>query len=87
MVRSARIIPVMQDGQAIGFKMMAIRAGSLWALLGLKNGDVVRTINEYEVTAADKALEAYSKLRQADELRVRLDRSGAPLVLTYVLKR
>jgi len=84
---SARIIPVMQDGKAIGFKMMAIRAGSLWALLGLKNGDVVRTINEYELTAPDIALEAYSKLRQADELRVRLDRSGAPLVLTYVLKR
>jgi type II secretory pathway component PulC len=84
---SARIVPTVEGGTVIGFKLFAIRAGSVLALLGLKNGDVVRTINDYELSAPDKALEAYTKLRQASELRVRVDRNGAPLVLVYVVKR
>lgn len=86
--RSARLIPVLrsedkQDNQIRGLKVFGIRGGSLLALLGLRNGDVVRSINGHDVSSPDRALAAYAALRDSDELRVAIERAGAAQTLTY----
>jgi general secretion pathway protein C len=80
-------VPAFLDGQPQGFKLFAIRPGSLFALLGLRNGDLVRGFNGFELSSLDKALQAYSMLRSRDEVKLDLERAGARLVLTYVLKK
>jgi hypothetical protein len=37
----ARIVPSLTDGAARGFKLYAVRRGSLWDRLGARNGDVI----------------------------------------------
>lgn len=85
LARSGRIVPVFKEGKAQGFKLFAIRPGSLLALLGLRNGDELRDINGFELSTPERALAAYASLRSASELRVSLVRSGAPLTRTYVI--
>ena len=42
--KQARIVPVLKDGESGGFKVFGMRAGSLFASIGLQNGDVVLTL-------------------------------------------
>ena len=55
----------------------------MYAKLGLNNGDTLHTVNGFELTSADKALEVYTKLRDATELTFELTRRGQPVSITY----
>ncbi len=84
--KGARIVPAMKNGKPEGFKLYAIRADSLYGKLGLVNGDTLNSINGFELTSADKALEAYTKLREATALQVDITRHGDSTKLTYNIK-
>jgi general secretion pathway protein C len=72
----ARVIPAMKDGETKGFKFYGIRKGSLPSLLGLKNGDMILSINGEELVSVDQAMGLYMKLRNASNLSLTLDRKG-----------
>lgn len=73
----ARIVPSFKNGEANGFKIFSIRPGSIYQKLGMQNGDVIKKINGYEINSPDKALEIYSKLKEASRIDVELERRGA----------
>src|SRR5690606_3564713 len=79
----ARVIPNFKDGKANGFKIFSIRPGSIYQKLGLKNGDVIRKINGYQMDSPEKALEIYAKLKESPRIEVELERRGS--VSTSVL--
>jgi len=74
--KGARVVPAMSIGRTEGFKLYAIRPNSLYAKLGLSNGDLIRSVNGFELTAPDKALEIYMKLKDATSLEIELTRRG-----------
>lgn len=84
--KGARVVPSMKNGKPDGFKLYAIRPSSAFAKLGLSNGDTLQSINGFELTSADKALEVYTKLREATSLEVEVTRRGKPLTLKYSIK-
>src|SRR5262249_59608821 len=65
LARDARIVPAYGDGQPRGFKVFAIRPGSFLARIGMRDGDVVRRINGFEMNSAANALESYTRLAGA----------------------
>ena len=83
LMRTARIIPHEQNGRVVGVKLYGIRRNSLLGRLGIQNGDVLRTINGYDMTAPDSALEAYARLRNAANLTVSITRRGQAKNLEY----
>jgi general secretion pathway protein C len=83
LARAARIVPSVVDGKPNGFKLYAIRPNSVYARIGLQNGDTVRAINGFEMTSPDKALEVYTKLRSASHLSVSINRRGQDTTLDY----
>ena len=85
--RSARVVPSMVLGQPDGFKLYAIRPSSTIAHLGLTNGDTIHAINGIELTAPDKALEAFTKLKTANEVTIDLTRRGHLLSLTLQITK
>src|SRR5690606_8464839 len=68
--RGARIVPSIKNGKANGFKLYAIRPSSVYAKIGLMNGDTIHSINGFDLTSPDKALEVYTKVREATSLSV-----------------
>ena len=84
-VRGARLVPAMKNGQPDGFKIFAIRPGSLWSTLGFGNGDTIRSVNGTEITSIDKALEAFVKVPDAKKLEVGIQRRGAAIQETLVI--
>jgi general secretion pathway protein C len=82
----ARIVPNFENGKANGFKLFSIRPGSLYSKIGIENGDVVQRINGYEMNSPDKALEIYSKLKDAASITVDLQRNGKKQTLSYQIR-
>ncbi len=82
----ARIVPSFQNGKANGFKLFSIRPNSLYSKIGIQNGDVVQKINGYEINSPDKALEIYSKLKDAQSITVDLIRRGKTQTLNYAIR-
>jgi general secretion pathway protein C len=83
LMRSARIIPHEKDGRTVGVKLYGIRRDSVLGKLGMKNGDLLRNINGFDMTSPDSALQAYTKLRSAERLSVAVERRGKPMTIDY----
>ena len=67
---------------AIDFPMFAktaLKTNPLYA-------DLIKAINGLDMSTPDKALEAYTKLKTASHLSVRLERRGEDLTLDYQIR-
>jgi hypothetical protein len=84
--KGARVVPAMKNGKPVGFKLYAVRPGSVYARLGFANGDTIKSTNKHALTSAEKALEVYTKLRDANQLVFELERRGKPVTLTITIK-
>lgn len=79
----ARIVPAFKDGVAQGFKLFSIRPDSIYTKIGIQNGDVIKRINGYDLNSPEKALEIYSKLKEASRIDIEVERNGATVRKTY----
>lgn len=86
MMRQARIIPYVKDGEPIGFKLYSIRPNTLYSKLGLKNGDAILKLNGVALTSPDQALEAYQGMKNAKTVTMDIVRRGEPKVLKYEIE-
>ncbi|MBL0217139.1 MAG: hypothetical protein IPQ07_25100 [Myxococcales bacterium] len=84
--KGARVVPSVKNGKPSGFRLYAIRPGSLFAALGLTNGDTLLSVNGFELTSADRALEVYTKIRDASALEIEIERRGKRLTLRYAIE-
>ncbi len=85
-MRSARIIPAMEGGKTLGFKLFGIRPGSPFANLGLLNGDQVTEIGGRTLDSVEAVLAALPELKKLSKWVIRGTRKGAPLEITVALK-
>jgi general secretion pathway protein C len=85
-VKGARVVPAMANNKPNGFKLYSIRPASVYAKLGLENGDTLQAINGMEMNSAEKALEVYTKLRDATTLEVSITRRNKPDTITYSIR-
>src|SRR5690606_30723498 len=81
-----RAVPHFEGGQSIGFRLFAIRRGSLFDRIGLKNGDIVTAINGSPMTDPSKAVSLLQELRDARSLEVDALRNQQPLKLSYTIQ-
>jgi general secretion pathway protein C len=85
MMTSARVVPQREGERITGLKLTGVRRGSTLAQIGLQNGDVLQSINGHDLTSPDRALEAYTKLREADHFSVTLMRAGRARSFEYTI--
>ena len=86
LMRQARIVPVQENGRTVGVRLNGIKADTLLGVLGMQNGDVLKTINGFDMGSPEKALEAYARLRTADKLTLSVNRGGKDFNLDYNIK-
>jgi general secretion pathway protein C len=76
LVRQARVIPHYKRGKPSGFKVVGIRSNSLFRHLGLKTGDVLKSVGGEELTSINKAFSLFEKLKTSDNLSLDFERQG-----------
>src|SRR5580692_8896491 len=86
LMRQARIVPEQENGKMVGIRLFGVKPETLLGVLGMENGDRLQTINGFDMTSPEKALEAYARLRTADHLTVQVNRKGSNMNLDYNIK-
>lgn len=69
-----------------GIRFVGIRPNTLLAALGLQNGDRLETVNGFDLSDPQKALEAFARLRTADALSLVVERQSQLVTLDYRIK-
>jgi membrane-associated protease RseP (regulator of RpoE activity) len=83
---AARVAPDVRDGKPFGFRIVWVKPGGPIAQLGLRNGDILVSVNGLDITTPDHALEAYGKLKAARRLVLGIVRDGQRATLEYVIR-
>ena len=58
----------------------------MYEKLGLKNGDIVKSINENNLSDPSQALKLFEQLKSERSIGVKLERDGAPRELKYSIR-
>jgi general secretion pathway protein C len=87
LAKTARLVPATKEGRTIGFKLFGIRPGSIAALLGFQNGDLVTAVAGKPLDGAEAALQVFESLSTVGaEIVVELERKGQATTLTLVIE-
>jgi general secretion pathway protein C len=78
-----RAVPHFEGGRSTGFRLFAIRQGSLFDKIGLKNGDIIQRINDADLNDPSRALALMQDMRNEEELTVEVIRNRQPQTLHY----
>lgn len=78
-LRQAVIMPAAGGG----FAVRGIRPGSLYAQLGLRTGDVIKSVNGQPVNTADDAIRLYQQMPNLSAVQMEITRGGQPEYLYY----
>jgi general secretion pathway protein C len=82
----ARVVPAFTNGVCKGFKLFAMRPDSIYARLGLKNGDILQRVNGFTLDSPTQALDAYNQLRSSSRIELEVERDGHVLRKTYAVE-
>lgn len=81
----AAVSPKMENGQSVGMQIRGIRSGTLLEKLGIKNQDVLESVNGEPLSSTDAALGAYTTLRTSEKFVIAVNRGGESMQITYNL--
>ncbi|MGE0870530.1 MAG: hypothetical protein AB7P03_18340 [Kofleriaceae bacterium] len=87
--RGAIITPAMNTGRPAGFKLGAIKRESLFARLGLRDGDTIVAIDEIAMDSMEHALDAYATAiarKPGQSVTIKLERGKTAVLLTCTVR-
>ncbi len=88
-LQDAKAVPYVvpgSGGEIGGFKMVAIKPGSIYEKLGLKTGDILKGVNGEMVDSPQKAMELYQALKNSSDIQLDITRNGQSSTLNYTLE-
>jgi general secretion pathway protein C len=82
----ARAVPYFQDGKTVGFRVFAIKPGSVFEKIGLQNGDIIQSVNGTELTDPTKAVSLFTELQNEGHIAVELKRNQQSKSFSYEIR-
>jgi len=71
------------DGEADGLAVTGIKAGSIFRKMGLRNGDIVKGVNDNEIKSPEDLINIYNDLKSAPDISLQIMRRGQERSLNY----
>lgn len=75
-ISQARFSPSLNGDKVDGFRVSSIKGDSIFARMGMKNGDVLTAINGEQIDNPEKLLSVYSGLKSAQAVNLNVRRQG-----------
>jgi general secretion pathway protein C len=82
----ARVIPNYRKGKYEGFKLVGVRPGSLYRAIGIRSGDIVRSINGAPINSPNKAMELFNQLKNSAAIQMEVERRGQIETFNYTIQ-
>lgn len=77
------IAPNYVNGQPRGFRLQGVRSDSIFSAIGVRNGDVIVSVNGTELDSPQRALELYQAMLQQNSVSMQVLRRGREQTLRY----
>ncbi len=83
LISQVRVRPHYKNGQADGLMLSQVRPNTLVTKMGLRNGDVIQSVNGEPITSPDDIVDLYEELRSGSSMSLEITRRGKNKTLTY----
>lgn len=74
------------DGEFDGYRLSAIRRGTVVEQLGIKNGDIIHAVNGQPLTSVQGAMSAYQNLMNESSFSFEITRRGQRITMEYQVR-
>lgn len=75
-----------KEGAFAGYRLKGIKPASLPFLAGLRNGDIINSLNNQELLTQQKAIQTFRKVRKLKNIQIGLLRKSKNIDLKYNIK-
>ena len=82
----ARLLPSVKDGKVEGFRASEVNPGGIFAMVGIKNGDVLLRVNDFPIDSPEKAIQSFASLKGQSRIKLDLVRDGQPSTFNYDIR-
>ena len=82
----ARLLPSIKDGKVEGFRVSEVKPSGVFALVGIRNGDVLHKINDLPVDSPERAIQSLASLKGQNRIKLDLVRDGQPTTFSYDIR-
>ena len=86
LLSQVRIRPHFKDGKADGLALSNIKGDSIFAKLGLRDGDIVRGVNDRPIRSPDDIVSFYNKLTSGSRMSLQINRRGQNRTINYRIR-
>jgi general secretion pathway protein C len=83
LMTQVRIRPYFRGGKPEGLIVSQIQGDSIFAKLGLMNGDIIASVNGKPMSSPEEAFQLYNSLNSASQVTVEVTRRGQKKMFTY----
>ncbi|WP_243369894.1 type II secretion system protein GspC [Geotalea sp. SG265] len=82
----ARLLPSIKDGKVEGFRASEVKPQGIFGTIGIKNGDILRAINDFPIDSPEKAIQSFASLKGQTRIKLDLVRDGQPTTFNYDIR-
>ncbi len=82
----ARLLPYSDNGKIAGFRVSEIKPNGVFSLIGLKDGDILVKVNDYNIDSPEKGVQLLTGLRGESSISIDIIRNGQPTRLNYEIR-
>ncbi|UCB51017.1 MAG: PDZ domain-containing protein [Deltaproteobacteria bacterium] len=86
LLSQVRIRPHFKDGKADGLALSNIKGDSIFAKLGLRDGDIVQGVNDRPIRSPDDIVSFYNKLTSGSPISLQINRRGQERTINYRIR-
>lgn len=86
LMTEVRVRPHFKDGKPEGLALSRIKPGSIFARLGLRNGDIVQGMNDSSIKTPDDIMALYEQLKSGSQVELQIDRRGRRQTINYTFR-
>jgi len=82
----AKLIPNMVNNKQEGFILREVKKNGIYDSLGMQNGDVLLRVNNFNISSAETALQAFTALKGMDKVQLDIIRDNTRMTLNYQIR-
>ena len=83
LMTQVRVRPYFRRGKPEGLIVSQIKSGSIFAKLGLMNGDIIANVNGKQMSSPEEAFQFYNSLKSGKAVSIEITRRGQKKMFTY----
>ncbi|MBN2298781.1 MAG: PDZ domain-containing protein [Deltaproteobacteria bacterium] len=85
-IGSARVVPYFKGGEPYGFRVSNLKEDTMVYELGVRSGDIIRSVNGIPIRTPEDAFNVYQELQNQSAVEVELERAGESTTVSVPLQ-